>query len=285
MMEMGFERAQVVRALRAAFNNPDRAVEYLMNGIPEVEDLPRSPAAAGNPAANPAVPAVPNLFAGVGDPDALLRSLAAGGNFDPNELLDDADDDFEFDANPTQNDPNVYYDDDDDDDETPVITEHDLAAALSNRAPPTVGQQPAVPPSAAPAAAPAPAGGSPLDILRQHPQFNALRQMVQGNPQLLQPVLQQLAASNPQVLQLITQNQAEFLRLLQEPVTGAPGAPPPGAAYIQITAEERDAIERLSSLGFDRQTAAEAYFACDKDETLAANYLLEHVGEDEENAP
>lgn len=51
---------------------------------------------------------------------------------------------------------------------------------------------------------------------------------------------------------------------------------------IRVTQEEMDAINRLVSLGFPKHRAAEAYFACDKNEEMAANYLFETGVEDEE---
>lgn len=45
-----------------------------------------------------------------------------------------------------------------------------------------------------------------------------------------------------------------------------------------------EAITRLTSLGFPKNRAAEAYFACDKNEEMAANFLFESGGEDEDTA-
>jgi len=260
IVDMGFERAQVVRALRASFNNPDRAVEYLMSGIP---DEPEPAAPQGAPVA------------------------AGGGDDDDDEYGDDAemgDDEFADAVVGSLNDPSFLA----------GLGAGAGAGAAGTAAGQDAGAGLAAAAAAAAAAAPAAGaqaaagGGNPFDFLRAHPQFNLLRTLVQQNPQLLQPVLQQLGATAPQLLQLINANQADFLRLLREPVApGAPGAggaagaggaggPPPGV--IQVTQEEKDAIDRLVGLGFSRSAVIEAYFACDKDEQLAVNYLLENAG-------
>ena len=77
-----------------------------------------------------------------------------------------------------------------------------------------------------------------LDWLRNNPQFQQLRQVVQLQPQMLEPILQSVGAGNPQLAQL-------FLQLLGE--DGDDDAPlPPGAQAISVTEEEREAIERVS---------------------------------------
>lgn len=101
-----------------------------------------------------------------------------------------------------------------------------------------------IPPNFPPAGAPAPgAGATPagpaptsgaggpggLAQLRNHPQFNELRRLVQSNPAALESVLQQIGAQSPQLLEEIQANTAEFLRMLNEPIAAAPAAPPGGA--------------------------------------------------------
>uniref|UniRef100_H2MPX4 UV excision repair protein RAD23 n=1 Tax=Oryzias latipes TaxID=8090 RepID=H2MPX4_ORYLA len=187
IMSMGYERERVVAALRASFNNPHRAVEYLLTGIPS------SPVQESNP--------------------------------------------------PVQ--------------------------------PPTSGST-----------------DNPLAFLRTQPQFLHMRQAIQQNPALLPTLLQQLGRENPQLLQQISQHQELFIQMLNEPV-GEGGDPPEvgemGAAgeegapvnYIQVTPQEKEAIERLKALGFPEALVIQAYFACEKNENLAANFLLNQGLEDD----
>ena len=52
----------------------------------------------------------------------------------------------------------------------------------------------------------------------------------------------------------------------------------PPQAVIHLTPEENSAVERLTSLGFSREAAAEAFLICDKNEAMAANYLFDNAG-------
>lgn len=235
MEAMGFERAQIEAALRAAFFNPDRAVEYLLTGIPDTaRQAPQQPApASDSPAAAPAA-------APAAQPAAQSGEGGSQGDF---------------------------------------VNLFDLAAQQQGQgggrgAGGAAGQ------ASGAGANPATRDLGNLDFLRNNAQFQQLRQVVQQQPQMLEPILQQLGAGNPQLAQLISQNPEQFLQLLGE--DGDDDAPlPPGAQAISVTEEERDAIERLCRLGFDRDAAIQAYFACDKNEELAANFLFDQP-EDEE---
>ncbi|ORY70087.1 XPC-binding domain-containing protein [Pseudomassariella vexata] len=234
MEAMGFERAQIDAAMRAAFFNPDRAVEYLLNGIPESarQQAPQqAPAQAAPAQASAIAPAAPAAAQG-----------EEGGSV------------------------NLF----------------DLAAQQQGRGGARGGAGAAGAASIGAAAAAA-AGGRDLgnlDFLRNNAQFQQLRQVVQQQPQMLEPILQQLGAGNPQLAQLISSNPDQFLSLLGEDAD-EDAALPPGAQTISVTPEEHDAIDRLCRLGFSQEQAIQAYFACDKNEELAANFLFDQPEDDD----
>jgi len=242
LQAMGFPRDQCVAALRAAFNNPDRAVEYLLNGIPEamMASAPAANAAAAAPATPAAAPgadaAAANAVRTAEGATASAPGVGAGG------------------APP---------------------------AAADGSAPLNLFPQ-GIPANLAAAGA----GGAEeeaqegevntLAFLRDNPQFQALRAMVQGNPSILQPMLGELQRQNPQLYHLINSNQEEFLQLLNEASDfEAQGMGEGEMEQIELSKEENEACERLMALGFTMEQCVEAYIACDKNEEMAANYLFE----------
>lgn len=129
----------------------------------------------------------------------------------------------------------------------------------------------------------------PLSFLRDQPQFQQMRSVIQQNPSLLNAVLQQIGQTNPALLQAISQHQQAFVRMLNEPTTPTPGsapvslhapeesaeaAAPQAQNIIQVSPQDKEAIERLKALGFPEHMVIQAYFACEKNENLAANFLL-----------
>ncbi|KAL6305240.1 hypothetical protein BKA93DRAFT_731538 [Sparassis latifolia] len=229
MMEMGFEREQVMRALRASFNNPDRAVEYLFSGIPAHLEAHAAGPQGGAPAQ-----AEPEAGAGAAAAPAPAAPAPAAAPNVPQNLFQLAQQQHQQQQHQAQ---------------------PGLGGAGGN-----------VP-------------GIDLAALQGNPQVQHLRDLMQQNPAMLQQVLQQLAAQNPQLAQALAQNPEALMQLLGQE-GDEEGDIPPGAHVIHITEEEQAAIQRLEALGFPRQAVIEAYFACDKNEELAANYLFDGGFED-----
>lgn len=117
------------------------------------------------------------------------------------------------------------------------------------------------------------------------------------DPSSLEDLLRNIQQYDPRIMELITQNEEEFQNLLKEPVneedlqnfedfqrqlgiSSQQGSPSYGDEYstIQLTPEEAEAIQRLKSLcGLSDAEVTQAYLACDKNEELTANFLLESL--------
>ncbi|XP_062039101.1 UV excision repair protein RAD23 homolog B-like [Lepus europaeus] len=207
IVSMGYEREHVLAALRASSNNPHRAVEYLLMGLPG----DRASAAEVEP------PQAGSSGAG------QSSGVAAGA-----------------------------------------------AAATSG------------------------SGGHPLDVLRNLPDFQELRQIIQDFPSLLPGVLQRICPQNPQLEDELRQYQEYLVHMLTTPEeeAGSEGgggvestetseAEREDGSYIEVTPQEQGAIERLKALGFPEGLVIQAYFACEKNEILAASLLSDLAMEED----
>merc|ERR1719491_1285822 len=222
IMDMGYGKDEVVAALTASFNNPDRAVEYLLTGIPSTARAERPPTVGGTGSESssdaPADPA-----------SAVLAALAGSGS------------------------------------------EGETGSSAAGT------------------------GSNPLAFLRNQEEFQQMKRLLQQNPGMLNALLQNIGQSNPELLQIISQNQEAFIRMINESDdgstsgsagTGSGGRSGSGrtaaageehlgeSGVIQVSPQDKEAIERLKALGFPEHLVVQAYFACEKNENLAANFLL-----------
>ncbi|KAB2060916.1 hypothetical protein ES319_A10G052100v1 [Gossypium barbadense] len=180
LMDMGggnWDKETVTRALRAAYNNPERAVDYLYSGIPESAEV-----------------AVPVAHFSISQTTETGAAPAAPVSGAPN-------------SSPLN-----------------MFPQETLSGAAAG-------------------------GDGSLDFLQNNQQFQALRSMVQSNPQILQPMLQELGKQNPQLLRLIQEHHAEFLQLINEPLEGSEGdifdqAEQEMPHAVNVTPAEQEAIER-----------------------------------------
>eukprot|EP00696_Hemimastix_kukwesjijk_P003646 gnl/Hemi2/14456_TR4903_c0_g1_i1.p3 gnl/Hemi2/14456_TR4903_c0_g1~~gnl/Hemi2/14456_TR4903_c0_g1_i1.p3 ORF type:complete len:165 (+),score=86.32 gnl/Hemi2/14456_TR4903_c0_g1_i1:538-1032(+) len=126
-------------------------------------------------------------------------------------------------------------------------------------------------------------------VISQNPQdFSRLLHLgtlerLQNEPSQLRDFITRLQTEDPALVALINANPAALVRLLQSPAA-ASGDRPIGNSRphsIAVSAQELSAIERLSLLGFSREMVLQAFIACERNEELAANYLLEHGHEDD----
>lgn len=246
IMEMGYARDQVETALRAAFNNPNRAVEYLVMGIPgnlqtNTEAAPNTvssaqPISEPEPASNTGHGAAheDDLFAQAAAELRKNRGVTdtttpAAGNSDNSSL------------------------------QTIGLTFEDLMQLRSV----INGDPEALPPL--------------LESLSER--YPELREKIMGNPEVfVSMLLQAVGGAIPsESVDESTVFRSEDPELPNS--TTEESAPARAQEMLQLSLEDVTAIDRLCELGFDRDLVIQVYVACDKNEEVAANMLFTNYSE------
>lgn len=282
---MGFPEAEVRACLRASGGNPDAAVEFLTNGIPPGVQEAREAALAATPAAGSSSS---GAAAGSGEPLAALRahpqlnSLRRLVQSNPQMLQQVL-------TQIGQQNPELLAE---------INTNQAGFLALMNE--PVTEDAAAAPAAAAGgsgAGAGAGAGGA----------AGAMAAMGMDNPAQMAQMLQAMSPTELQSMAGVMGLTPEQLRTMAQMIGqmppeqfreymamamqggggagglegmmggagGAGGGGQGGPQVLRLNEEEMAAVDRLADMGFDRTEAAQAYLACDKNEALAANLLMD----------
>ncbi|KGU32300.1 UV excision repair protein Rad23 [Candida albicans P75063] len=255
IMEMGYERPQVEAALRAAFNNPHRAVEYLLTGIPESLQHPVAPA---QPPATGTAPA----------------QQTEGNTSESGQQGEDE----EHEGDESTQHENLF---------------EAAAAAAAGAGAGGAGSGAGSGAGAGAGSAEGDIGGlgddQQMQLLRAALQSNPeliqplLEQLAASNPQIANLIQQDPEAFIRMFLSGApgSGNDLGFEFEDESGETGAGGGAAAatgedeqGTIRIQLSEQDNNAINRLCELGFERDIVIQVYLACDKNEEVAADILF-----------
>merc|ERR1719215_1285553 len=119
---------------------------------------------------------------------------------------------------------------------------------------------------------------NPADMARMlaglsEPEINQMAGVMGLTPQQLMATAQAIGNMPPE------QFQQHMMQAMQQGgMGGGPGGGGggmPGQHVVRLTDEEMASVDRLTEMGFDRTEAVQAFLACDKNEALAANFLMD----------
>ena len=268
LVDMGFPADQVRTALRAAFNNPERAVEYLMTGIPEQ-------AASAVQAAGPSAGANAGANA-IGDETAnTLEALRNHPQFDALRQL--------VQSNPAAlpavlqqigaQSPELLQLIHQNQDRFVQMLNEPIGTRETGSAPGGAGVAP-FDMGMGGGAMPSPQQIQQLvDSLTPEQQAQMATQMGM-TPEQLRGLSQMLSNLPPGAMEQMMASMGGGSGLENLGGGAGPGAGG-GGRRIMLSEEEAVAVDRLCEMGFERTDVIQAYLACDKNEALAANFLMD----------
>lgn len=140
-------------------------------------------------------------------------------------------------------------------------------------------------------------GTSPSQLVRRI--ASIIKVMCANDPSQLQNIIMNIQQSQPELIEMIKQHEDEFKAVISQPVSqddlqafqqyrsqmnlgqeGVGGGGQEQRNVIKLSQTEYESIQRLKEFGFSEMEAAQAFFACDKNEEYALNFLFENKAQE-----